>query len=850
MSLTLSRMVARVALTDHLPQPGGDVFEAFLGWTQAQALELYPAQEEAILELFSGRHVILNTPTGSGKTLVATAMVFKALAEGNRVFYTSPIKALVAEKFFEWCELLGAERVGMMTGDASVNAKAPLVCCTAEVLANVALREGIQAPIDCVIMDEFHFYADPDRGRSWQLPLLILRSATFLLMSATLGDVSLFETRMQAFTGRDVALVRSAQRPVPLHFEYRETTLHETIADYIRLGRAPIYVVSFTQRECAELAQALTSAQVATKEERAVIQEGLQHTRFDTTYGKDVKRFLSHGVGIHHAGLLPKYRRVVERLAQQGALRVVCGTDTLGVGINIPIRSVVFTKLCKFDGAQTRILSVRDFKQIAGRAGRRGFDTEGFVAVQAPEHVVENKKLEAKHAGGKKKFVRKQAPERGYVAWNEATLERLRNDEPESLVSRFGVDHGLLLSVLGRDIDASRLHGGYRTAVELIERSYEREGGKRRLRRQLTTLFADLRRAKVVEVVPCAVQGRPAVRLSQGLQRDFSLYHTLSLYLLAALAQLDPADERYALHVLTLVEAVLESPRAILLQQVQQAKTERMAELKAEGVEYEARMRELEAVEHPKPDAGFIYDTFDRFRLEHPWVGSENVRPKSIARDMLERYMGFNEYVNMMGIGRMEGLLLRYLTQAYKTLAHNVPEQYKDDRVQDVEAYLRATLARVDASLLHEWQGLAAGHIAVAELPDEDRLEHDPSANPRAFAARVRAELWALVRALAERDFDEAACAVFQDPHDPWPAPRFEASMRAFEEEHGPLVFNHAARAAKLTTLKQMAPRVWDVTHILCDNEGETTWVIEGCIDLTELPEEEGPLVRVARVFG
>ena len=354
---------ARGAATD-------DILAAFMSYASGAGLELYPAQEEALLEILAGKHVVLNTPTGSGKSLVATAMHFKALAEERRSFYTSPVKALVSEKFFALCRLFGPDRVGMLTGDASINRDAPIVCCTAEILANMALRDAA-ADVDYVIMDEFHYYADRERGMAWQVPLLCLDRATFLLMSATLGDVEVITKGLTATTGREVAVVRGRIRPVPLDFQYRETPLHETIDDLVKTGRAPIYLVNFTQRAAADEAQNLMSVDLSSKTEKEALKAALVNVAFDTPYGKDFQRFLRHGIGIHHAGLLPRYRLLVERLAQEGLLKVVSGTDTLGVGVNVPIRTVLFTQLCKFDGEKSGILGVREFHQIAGEPGAR-----------------------------------------------------------------------------------------------------------------------------------------------------------------------------------------------------------------------------------------------------------------------------------------------------------------------------------------------------------------------------------------------------------------------------------------------------------------------------------------------
>jgi len=843
----LGERVVSNATADHL-------LDEFLSWIADTGFEPYPAQEEAVLELMAGHHVILNTPTGSGKSLVALAVHFKALCEGKRAFYTSPIKALVSEKFFDLCRELGAENVGMLTGDASINHRAPIICCTAEVLANIALAEGAYAPVDYVVMDEFHFYADSERGMAWQVPLLTLPQVTFLLMSATLGDVSDFVTKIESITEHEVRVVRSDLRPVPLDFEFRETPVHETIDELVRKNRAPIYVVNFTQREAAELAQDLTSVNLCSKEEKQALAEATGAVKFDTHYGKDIKRFLRHGIGLHHAGLLPKYRTLVERLAQQGLLKIIAGTDTLGVGVNVPIRSVLFTKLCKFDGEKVRILSVRDFKQIAGRAGRRGFDVRGSVYAQAPEHVIENKRLEAKAESDPKKrrkIVKKKPPERGYVPWDEETFRTLIDAQPEPLVSQFQVSHGLLLTVMKREIDASKLDGGYRRLVDMIALSYERDGSKRRHRRAAASQFRDLRNAGIVEVLPGVVRGRSAVRVSPDLQEDFSLLHTLSLYMLDALDQLDPTQPTYALDVLSLVECVLENPTMVLIQQVAKIKTELVARLKAEGVEYEQRIEELDRVEHPKPNADFIYRTFDTFRVRHPWVRDENVRPKSVVRDMVERFSSFNEYVKLYGLGRSEGVLLRYMTQVYKTLLQTVPDHHKDERVEDIAAFLRASLARVDSTLVREWEQMVAGGGVPADpLEAKEAVEFDPAADPRAFAARLRAELHGLVKALAEADFEEALGSFWPDPQDPWDLDRLEGELAPFLAENGPLRFDHSARMAQLTHLEQVAPRFWVVTQILVADEGETTWVLEAEVDLRDAREDDGPLITLRRIRG
>ncbi|MFT3927408.1 MAG: DUF3516 domain-containing protein [Myxococcales bacterium] len=819
------------------------MLDAFIDWTSAAGISLYPAQEEAILEIMEGRHVVLNTPTGSGKSLVATAMHFRALCLGLRSVYTSPIKALVSEKFFECCALFGAENVGMSTGDTSINRDAPILCCTAEILANLALRDGEKADVDYVVMDEFHYYGDSERGAAWQIPLLVLSEVRFLLMSATLGDMRTIIEGIEQVTQRKVTLVRSEERPVPLDFEYRETPLHETLDDLIEKRKYPIYVVNFTQRECAELAQALMSTNFSTREEKEAISTAIGDFRFDSPYGKDVKKYVRHGLGLHHAGLLPRYRRLVERLAQEGRLKVICGTDTLGVGINVPIRTVVFTKLCKFDGEKTAILSVRDFKQIAGRAGRKGYDSAGTVVCQAPEHEIENKRLRAKAEGGKKKVVMRKPPDKGYVPWDDGTFQRLIRSAPEALESRFNVTHGMIMSLLA-DSPTGRL-GGYHHLVRLIARAHERPSAKKRLRRQARQLFRSLLDAQILEVVKRPDGKGRFVRVHLSLQRDFSLFQTLSLYLIDTIERLDPALESYALDLMSLLESILENPTTLLVAQQKKAQGDLINRLKAEGVEYEDRMKELETVAYPKPNADFIYDTFNAFAAKHPWVG-ENIRPKSVARDLYERYMTFAEYIKEYGLARSEGVLLRYLSDAYKTLVQTVPEPAKTDAVVDVVAFLRAILERIDSSLVTEWESMVAPGEKSGEEAALPERKKDISRDQKAFHARIRHELHALVRALAARDWEEAAASVHHESS--LGASGLESSMQKYFEHYEQLITDQRSRTVDRTQIETLAPHLYRVRQVLVDPEEDNMWFLEGEIDLREDQAPEGVLVRLTHL--
>jgi superfamily II RNA helicase len=818
-----------------------EILSRFVGYAAGAGLTLYPAQEEALLELMAGKHVVLNTPTGSGKSLVAAALHFKGLAEGKTSVYTSPVKALVSEKFFDLCRLFGPEQVGMLTGDASINREAPIVCCTAEILANMALRDAATA--DYVVMDEFHYYADRERGMAWQVPLLCLPRSTFLLMSATLGEVGTIAEGLTALTGREVAVVRGRERPVPLEFEYRETPLHETIADLVTQARAPVYLVNFTQRAAAEEAQNLMSVDVSSKSDKEAIRAALDGFSFDTPYGKEIQRFVRHGIGLHHAGLLPKYRLLVERLAQQGLLKVVSGTDTLGVGVNIPIRTVLFTQLCKYDGEKTGILGVREFLQIAGRAGRKGFDERGFVVAQAPAHVVENKRLAAKQAAGKKVVMHKP-PARGFVHWDRGTFDRLVNGTPEPLASRFEVTHGMLLNCL----QARVAGGGYRRLVQIIGRSHGGPRDKRNERRRAAAYFRTLRRAGLVGVLTTeAVRGR-VVEISPDLQRDFSLNQTLSLYLLEALAVLDREAPTYALDVLTLVEAIVEDPDPVLRRQLDLLKDEKIAQMKADGVEYDQRIAELEALEWPKPNRDFIYATFDDFAERHPWVGHQNVRPKSVAREMYERCAAFNDYVRELGIERSEGVLLRYLSQVWKTLEQTVPLAARTEEVLDVLAYLGTLLRDVDSSLLDEWAALADPTRRRARPERAAVVSMDPAAERRAALAVIRAELHKLVAALGRRDYAAAARLVTAGQVEPWTADRLAAALAPFWAEHQTLLVTPDARRPHRTRLDELEPRRFRAQQTLVDGEGDEDWSIDCRVDLDHPRADGEALLELVRI--
>ena len=801
------------------PAPDPDaLLDGFVDYVTDQGISLYDAQEEAILELLDGNNVILATPTGSGKSLVATAAHFAALAADRRSVYTAPIKALVSEKFFSLCREFGSERVGMVTGDASVNPDAPIICCTAEILANWALRDGADADVDVVIADEFHFYADPQRGWAWQLPLLELPRCQFLLLSATLGPTEFFERELSRLTGRTTALVASDERPVPLEFDYRRTTLHQSVEDLLESGRSPIYLVHFTQREATEAAQNYLSLDPLDKDEKEQIKEAIGGFRFDSPIGKDLRRYLVGGIGVHHAGLLPKYRLLVEKLAQDGLLKIICGTDTLGVGVNVPIRSVLFTQLCKYDGTETRILRRREFKQIAGRAGRKGFDDLGTVWAQAPAHVVENLKSEAKAAADpkkKKKLVKKKQPDRGYAHWTEDTFTKLIDGDPEPLRSSFAINHQMVMSVLDRPGD------GCADLRRLITANHEPRRRQRAHIKRSIAIYRSLVDAELLEFPDEPDELGRRVRVNFDLQDEFALHQPLSLWAIEAIEQLDHRRDEpdHALDVLTVIESILENPGVIIAAQVNKAKDELMAEMKSSGVEYEERMDRLVEVEAPKPNKEWLYDSFDTFRVHHPWVGSDNVRPKSVVRELFEGAMTFGEYVTHYGLKRSEGVVLRYLSDVYSALGQNIPEDFKTDELDDIVEWLGAVVRQVDSSLIDEWERLTSGD-PLAPV-DEVRPEVDLpiTANQRVFRVMVRNEAFRIVQLLARRRTFELGEHITE-------------AMAGYWEEHDELLTGPDARSPQRFSFDGAL-----VVQTLQDPEDHDEWVLRATIDVEQSNE-------------
>ncbi|WP_314890775.1 DUF3516 domain-containing protein [Rothia dentocariosa] len=839
------------------PLTPDEIYEAFTGWISSRGMTLYPAQDEAVLEIAAGHNVVLATPTGSGKSTVAVAAHFTGLATGQRSYYTAPIKALVSEKFFDLIEIFGAENVGMITGDSAINADAPIICCTAEILANITLREGKAADVCQVIMDEFHFYSDPQRGWAWQLPLLELPQAQFLLMSATLGDTTRFQEEMTALTGRESVLVASSERPIPLHFYYSIDPIQEAVQELVQTKQTPVYIVHFSQKAALEQANALLPVAIASKEEKERIAQLIAKFRFGPGFGKVLNKLVRAGIGIHHAGMLPKYRRLVERLAQAGLLKVICGTDTLGVGINVPIRTVLITALSKFDGSKNRRLRAREFHQIAGRAGRAGFDTAGTVVVQAPEHDIENARLlakaQAKFGDDTKKInqslssKRKKAPE-GFVGWSEKTFDQLVAAEPEPLTSSFDITHSMLLNLMQRP------QNPVVAAYRILQENHEPPQRRRELLRKAVGIYKELLTGGVIERTDTPDEHGSYLRLTEDLQDNFALNQPLSAFAVAAIELLDPGSPNYALDVLSLIEATLEPPHLVLYAQERKAKNELSAQLKADGVEYNERMYELDQVTYPQPLTELIEQAYTTYQQSAPWVARFEPHPKSVVRDMYERAMGFNDFVQYYALKRGEGVLLRYLSDAYKALRQTVPESAVNDDLAEIIEWLGELVRQTDSSLVDEWEKLAAGEDAASLAADRAAVEikdDTPPAvtkNVRAFRVMVRNALFRRVELFADErenilgELDEASG---------WDADAWADAMDDYFDAYDDIYTDAEARSPKLVQIDddvQEHPGVWKVQQTFADPEDNFDWGIRAEVNLAASDDAGYPVLKILSV--
>jgi superfamily II RNA helicase len=687
-------------------------------------------------------------------------------------------------------------------------------------------------------MDEFHFYSDRDRGWAWQVPLLALPHTQFLLMSATLGNVTDIATALEDLTGRTVDVIANAPRPVPLHYQFVDTALEATVELALKSGDAPLYIVHFAQDAAFKSAQALASYGVSTKEQRDAVKDAIKGTRFTTNFGKALKRLLLCGVGVHHAGMLPRYRLLVEKLAQQGLLPVICGTDTLGVGINVPIHTVLLTQLTKFDGRRMRRLNAREFHQIAGRAGRSGFDTEGVVLAEATEYDIEKARALLKAGGDPKKArkIKTKTPPEGFVGWNEQTFKRLIDAEPETLVPHLRITNSMVLAEIEQGGDAlARMH-------KLVEDSAQTAEQKEKLSERTDEIFATLLDAGVIT---CTTEdGHDSYSTLVDLPDDFALDQPLSPFLLAALELLDPESPTYDMDLISMVEATLEDPHQILRAQEREARAHAIAEMKADGIEYEERMERVQEVTYPKPLEDLLSQAFAEYCKKVPWAADYELSPKSVLRDMIESASDFKSYIQRYSIARSEGTLLRYLSEAYRALDRTVPLDKRDDYLKDIISWLGLMVRSIDSSLVDEWEGSGTEDGATVAAPSVDEVVHDRRGLTllvrNALFARVRLAALGKVEELGDLDADWGYRSVV-----------WQQALDAFHADHEQILLDADARSSAYLDIDEKDEKtdhVWHVHQVFRDSDDDHDFGIWGDVDLDATQDEGAVVFKTYRV--
>ncbi len=440
----------------------------------AHDLEPYPVQEQAFARIFAGESVLVTVPTGTGKTLMAKAGIQKALDSGQRAVYTTPLRALTEEKYRELCEDFGEVNVGFATGDFKVNREAPIQVEVAEILWNRIFGDRGRCPADIVIMDEGHYFNDFERGYVWEQSIIGLHpDAQLVILSATVGRPEQFCHWVELTRRVPMKLVESRERKVPLYHEYHESYLIEMVRELAASEDVPAIIFVFGRERCFDTARLLKSCRRFTSdEEKQRIEKLCDEALLDSGVSKELRSLLVHGIGIHHAGILPRYKRLVEEMALERLIKFVVSTETISAGINLPAKRVVFPSLRKYIRRKARLVTPAEYHQMSGRAGRPQFDKEGIALVLAPENVVQDMRKEIKDAKKKGHRVdeerirrgaysraRADAKRRDDVIWDAEIHQQLVKGEPAELRSKTRITAEQVLAIGLPDLTEETLPG-------------------------------------------------------------------------------------------------------------------------------------------------------------------------------------------------------------------------------------------------------------------------------------------------------------------------------------------------------------------------------------------------------
>lgn len=688
-----------------------------------RGLEPYAVQEAAFAHIFAGDSTMVTVPTGTGKTMMAKAAIHKALALGQRAIYTTPLRALTEEKHRELSEDFGADRVGFATGDYKVNPDAPVQVVVAEILWNRIFGDRLHAPADVVVMDEGHYFNDPERGYVWEQSVIALDPRTqLIILSATVGHADRFCHWIEIVRRMPMRLVESRDRRVPLYHEFREAYLVEVVRELAAAGDVPAIVFVFGREACFETARLLKSCRrFTTAEEKEEIDRRCREVLLDGGLADELLALLGHGIGVHHAGVLPRYKQLVEQLALERLIKFVVCTETISAGINLPAKRVVFPSLRKYIKSKARLTTPAEYHQMSGRAGRPQFDSEGIAITLAPEAVVQEMRKEISDAKKRGYLVdeekvrkacyaraRSEAQRSAEVVWDPVVHQQLVDGQPAELRSHTRINAEQILAIGLPDLAAEALPG-QETPPEPVERPppwlkldivtvvdnlllTERE--RRDAHKRLAHVTDNLRALGVIDEHGRQVAGEIIGKL-QGLDGLF-IYHLLMNH------QLDFPDLRELCEFLVDHDIIQR-----MLDRKEQDKRadwirERLREKRREGLqvtwedveaEYEREFpRELTKME-------ILHQEFSA-TVPHPELhGGKN--PKNIWATIEDENIGFLEMVDRHRLAHEEGNLFTYLARVMK-VAGKIHEATGLEQLGDIERRIRSYLSVVDSRLIAE----------------------------------------------------------------------------------------------------------------------------------------------------